>query len=191
MSSGVFGRGLALVWCLQGAVDWSRVPLPRIAARVRCERVAGSRTGREPGRRSRRRRRPWGGARELDDGRCGEGPRGWGWVMWLWRPMAGPSGGAEPPGCIHPFVCPRRGGRGAWGGFASGPGGANHRGARAAGPDRQGRCPAVAGGGKVGGLAPGHRAAGVITRRPGRGAAWRRVRPGSGCARRAGRRRPG
>jgi hypothetical protein len=34
----------------------------------------------------------------------------------------------QAAGCIHPFVYPRHGWSGAWGGFASGSGGANQKG---------------------------------------------------------------
>ena len=92
----------------------------------------GSRTGRSPAASAAPEASLMRGSREPIIGAAGEGPRTcWG-LCGCRRPMAGHPAG-QAAGCIHPFVCPRRAAGGAWGGFASGPGGANQMGARAAG----------------------------------------------------------
>jgi hypothetical protein len=82
---------------------------------------------------------------------AGEGSRrGWVCVFGCGGPMAGLRPG-RPAGCIHPFACPGRACRGAWGGYAAGRAGSITR--APALPGR--RWPAPGGGGTLRGLAPG------------------------------------
>jgi hypothetical protein len=200
VSSGVSACGFAAAEVFAGLAGraelapWLRLSPRR--CRVRASGLAGSRTGRSPAGDAGAGGVLDAGAREPMIEACGERllPRSGSCVYAVVvtpRPAVRPG---SPLAAFIPSLVPGTAGRGAWGGFASGPGGANQTGARAAGPGRTCRRPwqgaeysaasrPVAGGRIAGGRAPGRRA----VMRPGGPAAG----PGGGRARPACRRRPG
>jgi hypothetical protein len=196
VSSGVSACGFALAGVFAGHVELARwLCLSPRRCRVRASGWPGSRTGRSPAGVAGAGGVLDAGAREPMIEACGERlPRSGSFVYAVVvtpRPVARPG---RPLAAFIPSLVPGvRCCRGAWGGFASGPGGANQAGARAAGPGASCRWPwrgaecsaasrPVAGGRIAGGRAPGRRA----VMRPAAA-----VRPGGGRARRACRRRPG
>ncbi len=114
-------------------LNWPRdSPLSPRRCRVRASGRAGSRTGRSPAAGGGAGGVLDAGAREpMIKGLRGKGPCGSGFAcMRLSSPHGRPAAG-QPAGCIHPFVCPRVS-PGGMGRVRTGPGGVNHRGARAA-----------------------------------------------------------
>ena len=196
MSSGVSACGFVAAEVFAGHVELaSWLCLSPRRCRVRASGWPGSRTGRSPAGVAGAGGVLDAGAREPMIEACGERPpRGGSYVYAVVitpRPVVRPG---RPLAAFIPSLVPGvMRCRGAWGGFASGPGGANQTGAHAAGPGGTCRWPwqgaecsaasrPVAGGRIAGGRAPGRRA---VTRPAAA------VRPGGGRGRRACRSRPG
>jgi hypothetical protein len=187
VSSGVSACGFASAGLFAGHSELATwLCLSPRRCRVRASGWPGSRTGRSPAGVAGAGGVLDAGAREPMIEACGERPPGSGSFVYAVvvtpRPVVRPGRplAAFIPSLVPGVMCCR----GAWGGFASGPGGANQAGARAAGPGASCRWPwrgaecsaasrPVAGGRIAGGRAwpAGGHAAGR------RGAAVRRTRP--------------
>ena len=156
MSSGVSACSFAVAEVFAGHVELAAwLCLSPRRCRVRASGWPGSRTGRSPAGVADAGGVLDAGAREPMIEACGESPPRSGSYVYAVvvtpRPVVRPG---RPLAAFIPSFVPGTAGRGAWGGFASGPGGGQSDGRprRRAG---RGVPPALAGGRMFGGLAPG------------------------------------
>jgi hypothetical protein len=133
VSSGVSACGFAAAEVFAGHAELAPwLCLSPRRCRVRASGLAGSRTGRSPAGVAGAGGVLDAGAREPMIVACGERVPCWSGLacVRLSSPHGRPAAG-QPAGCVHPFVCPRVS-PGGMGRVRAGPGGVNHRGARAA-----------------------------------------------------------